>query len=223
MSRHLRSIKTLSACVVASCAALMVGNSARADATFTVDPGASWLGYMNVSETPANGGGYLWGQSWGTADLCATFAGPRVALPPRAAADAGGEVFAGLVVCSGAAAGASARDSSRTEAVDPGALQPANARPRRSADARGAWEEECMLVSSRTGSFGRVRRRGPTGRESPRSGVGGRKPVRDAGGACTRSRRRASGVERARCAPLGPSPRRRVLAAGATRARGACP
>jgi hypothetical protein len=47
---------------------------AQADVTVNgADPAASWYGYMNVSEIPANGGAYLWGNSWGTADLPATF------------------------------------------------------------------------------------------------------------------------------------------------------
>ena len=45
----------------------------QADLTATVDPAATWYGYMNVFETPANGGGYLWGSAWGTGDLRATF------------------------------------------------------------------------------------------------------------------------------------------------------
>jgi hypothetical protein len=45
-----------------------------------VDPGATWTGYMNVFETPANGGGFLWGSGWGTADLRANFAGGGGAL-----------------------------------------------------------------------------------------------------------------------------------------------
>jgi hypothetical protein len=57
--------------------------SVRADATLTVDPGASWLGFMNVFELPANGGGYVFGSPWGTADLRATFSGPVLTLAPN--------------------------------------------------------------------------------------------------------------------------------------------
>ena len=40
-----------------------------ADYAGTVDPGQTWVGYMNVFDL---NGGYLWGQSWGTADLRAS-------------------------------------------------------------------------------------------------------------------------------------------------------
>lgn len=49
-------------------------------ASFTVDPGASWLGYMNVFDL---GNVYQWGQPWGTPDLCATFSGPTLTLTPN--------------------------------------------------------------------------------------------------------------------------------------------
>jgi hypothetical protein len=42
------------------------------------DPLAAWGGWMNVFETPANGGAYLWGSGWGAADLRATFDGAGV-------------------------------------------------------------------------------------------------------------------------------------------------
>ena len=49
----------------------------QADITVRVDPSATWNGYMNVFEIPANGGGYLWGSTWGTVDLRATFGGDK--------------------------------------------------------------------------------------------------------------------------------------------------
>jgi hypothetical protein len=49
----------------------------------TVDPGAPWLGFMNVFELPQNGGGYVFGSAWGTADLRATFSGPVLTLSPN--------------------------------------------------------------------------------------------------------------------------------------------
>jgi hypothetical protein len=52
-------------------------------ATFTVDPGATWLGFMNVFELPSNGGAYVFGSSWGTADLQANFSGPILTLSPN--------------------------------------------------------------------------------------------------------------------------------------------
>lgn len=38
--------------------------------------GASWLGFMNVFELPSNGGAYVFGSAWGTADLTAVFNDP---------------------------------------------------------------------------------------------------------------------------------------------------
>jgi hypothetical protein len=61
---------------------------ARAGAiTVGVDPSASWIGYMNVSELPANGGGYDFGSGWGTADLDAVFNGPVLTLTPNTSID----------------------------------------------------------------------------------------------------------------------------------------
>lgn len=64
-----------------------VGVSAKADTTFTVDPGAAWIGYMNVFEIPANGGAYVFGSSWGLADLVATFSGSTLTLAPNSVND----------------------------------------------------------------------------------------------------------------------------------------
>jgi hypothetical protein len=55
--------------------------------TFGVDPGMNWIGYMNVFEIPLNGGGYLWGSPWGTADLCANTAGGVLTLSPNTIGD----------------------------------------------------------------------------------------------------------------------------------------
>jgi hypothetical protein len=79
-------LKLFKGCVTA---ALLFGAtlSVRADATVSVDPGASWLGYMNVFELPSNGGGYVFGQPWGTADLRATFSGPVLTLAPNTIGD----------------------------------------------------------------------------------------------------------------------------------------
>ena len=38
---------------------------------------------MNVFEIPQNGGAYVYGSSWGTADLTATFSGPVLTLGPN--------------------------------------------------------------------------------------------------------------------------------------------
>lgn len=79
-------MKRMLAASLIACVALSVAHSARA-ATVTVDPSASWNGYMNVSDLPANGGAYAFGSSWGTADLVATFAGPVLTLAPNSVND----------------------------------------------------------------------------------------------------------------------------------------
>jgi hypothetical protein len=62
-------------------------STAKADMTVSVDPGAAWIGYMNVFELPANGGAYLWGSGWGTADLNASFSGSILILTPNTSID----------------------------------------------------------------------------------------------------------------------------------------
>ncbi|TSA13536.1 MAG: hypothetical protein D4R79_05315 [Comamonadaceae bacterium] len=56
-------------------------------ATVGVDPGASWLGFMNVFNLPGDGGAYQFGSPWGTTDLRATFAGPVLSLSPNTIGD----------------------------------------------------------------------------------------------------------------------------------------
>jgi len=58
-----------------------------ASVNVTVNPAAPWIGYMNVFDTPENGGAYLWGSGWGTADLCAVFTGPILKLSPNTIGD----------------------------------------------------------------------------------------------------------------------------------------
>jgi hypothetical protein len=55
----------------------------KGQSTVTVNPSANWIGYMNVFETPQNGGAYDFGSSWGVADLTATFSGPVLTLGPN--------------------------------------------------------------------------------------------------------------------------------------------
>lgn len=52
-------------------------------ANVTVNPGAAWLGFMNVFELPSNGGGYAFGSPWGPADLNASFSGATLTLTPN--------------------------------------------------------------------------------------------------------------------------------------------
>jgi MYXO-CTERM domain-containing protein len=66
---------------------LVRASFARADVTFGVDPSAPWLGFMNVSEIPSNGGGYVFGSPWGTADLTATFSSSVLTLGPNSVND----------------------------------------------------------------------------------------------------------------------------------------
>jgi hypothetical protein len=65
------------------CAVLGAAAPVLAVVNVTVDPGAPWVGYMNVSELPENGGAYVFGSGWGPADLCAVFTGPVLRLSPN--------------------------------------------------------------------------------------------------------------------------------------------
>lgn len=70
-------------------ALLLPGAVARtnADSTVLVNPSEPWLGFMNVFEIPQNGGGYVFGQPWGTADLTAVFSGSTLTLGPNTIGD----------------------------------------------------------------------------------------------------------------------------------------
>ena len=74
--------------VLTLCAALLTGVQLNAQATFTVDPSQTWIGYMNVFELPSNGGGYDFGSPWGTGALDANFTGPTLTLTPNSNIDA---------------------------------------------------------------------------------------------------------------------------------------
>ena len=76
-------LKTLA---ISSCSLLAALAGANA-ATVTVNPSGSWQGFMNVFETPQHGGGYVFGSSWGTADLTATFSGSVLTLGPNTIGD----------------------------------------------------------------------------------------------------------------------------------------
>jgi PEP-CTERM motif len=73
---------------------LLAGAVAKSEAvTFTVDPSATWSGYMNVFNTAGPGygmagaGDYQFGSGWDTADLRATFAGPTLSLKANTVSD----------------------------------------------------------------------------------------------------------------------------------------
>lgn len=53
----------------------------------TVDPNENWLGYMNVYELPTNGGAYIYGDVWATADLKGSFSGATLTLSPNSIND----------------------------------------------------------------------------------------------------------------------------------------
>jgi len=80
-------MKQIQAIALIGCAAVCAASRVNADTTVTVDPGAPWIGFMNVSETPQNGGAYVFGSGWGTPDLVATFAGPVLTLAPNTIGD----------------------------------------------------------------------------------------------------------------------------------------
>ena len=80
-------MKQIQAVALLGCVLLCAASRANADTIVTVDPGASWQGFMNVFELPSNGGGYVFGSGWGTADLTATFSGPTLTLGPNSIGD----------------------------------------------------------------------------------------------------------------------------------------
>lgn len=83
MNNHIKALKSCLAALALAGSAL----SSQAQVDVTVDPGASWQGYMNVFELPSNGGGYVFGSPWGTGDLVANFSGPVLTLSPNTIGD----------------------------------------------------------------------------------------------------------------------------------------
>ena len=69
--------------LLVAAAVLALPALALANVAVTVDPGQTWVGYMNVFDLPVGSGGFLWGSAWGTADLPATFDGPELTLAPN--------------------------------------------------------------------------------------------------------------------------------------------
>ncbi len=74
--------RTLITLLVVCVASLAPAFQANADLTVGVDPSLNWLGYMNVTDLPENGGLYRFGSAWGTADLVAIFSGTDLTLKP---------------------------------------------------------------------------------------------------------------------------------------------
>ena len=79
-------MKKTQAMALVGCAVLCTTGWVNA-ATVTVDPSATWNGFMNVFELPSNGGGFVFNSGWGTADLTATFSGPVLTLGPNSVND----------------------------------------------------------------------------------------------------------------------------------------
>ena len=79
-------MKTILKTIAISSFSLLALTSVNA-ATVTVDPTASWQGFMNVFETPQHGGAYVFGSGWGIPDLTATFSGPVLTLGPNTVND----------------------------------------------------------------------------------------------------------------------------------------
>lgn len=61
-------------------ASVVCAGAANAAVINVGDSTAPWLGFMNVFELPANGGGYVFGNAWGIGDLRATFDDPNSKL-----------------------------------------------------------------------------------------------------------------------------------------------
>jgi hypothetical protein len=89
--------RTLTIAGVAVCALLVSPIKSTAQVEVAVDPGAPWIGYMNVFDIPQNVvptdtwpptlGPYQFEGPWGTADLVATWAGPQLTLAPNTIGD----------------------------------------------------------------------------------------------------------------------------------------
>jgi len=77
-------IRVLKSVVFAVLAVAALSTVALADVSLTLSPSDPYQGYMNVFDL---GNNYLWGSPWGTADLCAVFAGPNLVLSPNTIGD----------------------------------------------------------------------------------------------------------------------------------------
>lgn len=71
----------------ASVTSAVVNVTVSTEVNVTVDPTKTWNGYMNVFENPDNGGGFLWGSGWATADLRASFCNSNLILAPNTLGD----------------------------------------------------------------------------------------------------------------------------------------
>lgn len=69
--------------IIAMAASLCALVSSWGQFNATVNPAENWVGYMNVFALPSDGGGYMFGGSWGTADLPAVFGSGTLTLWPN--------------------------------------------------------------------------------------------------------------------------------------------
>jgi len=69
------NVKNLILAAMTLCAFMAATPKVQSQTTLAVDSTKSWIGYMNWYQLPANGGAYVNGSSWGTADLRAFFTG----------------------------------------------------------------------------------------------------------------------------------------------------
>ena len=69
------------------CAFLCGAERGYASSIVIVDPAAAWTGFMNVFELPSNGGAYVFGGTWATKDLVATFSSTEPTLAPNSIDD----------------------------------------------------------------------------------------------------------------------------------------
>ena len=78
------------ALMMAGIAAVAMASAANAAVVTVADSSAPWLGFMNVSNRPVDGGAYQFGSPWGVADLNVSFndAAHRVTFTPNTIGDA---------------------------------------------------------------------------------------------------------------------------------------
>lgn len=72
---------------------IQIQSTAANSTNVTVNSSANWVGYMNVSTNAQGGGGYVFGNPWGTADLKAVFNGSGLVLSPNSINDASAEWY----------------------------------------------------------------------------------------------------------------------------------
>jgi hypothetical protein len=78
----LKRIRAVLAIPLVAGALLGSASTAPAQANVYVNPAQTWGGYMNVFNSLADGGGYLWGSGWSATDLRAAFNADLLTLRP---------------------------------------------------------------------------------------------------------------------------------------------